>query len=166
MRVASTRQPRDGLLMPEVVRLLAENRGDYGRRKMPALLKQQGWTIGRDQTERPMHLVGVRGVRLRRVRHRRLLTSDRGQDRRGYAARGGAVVAGADMAAWGAGTGWIHHAGYGSNRMPMVYTDRLVDLGATPSTKEERYDAYAPARSGNHRGRPGRRVPHPVRPRA
>lgn len=42
-----------------------------------------------------------------------------------------------DMAAWGAGgnlTGLIHHADHGSNYTAMVYTDRIVELGAVPST--------------------------------
>jgi len=42
-----------------------------------------------------------------------------------------------DMAAWGADgplDGLIHHADHGSNYMSMVYTDRVVELGATPST--------------------------------
>jgi transposase InsO family protein len=42
-----------------------------------------------------------------------------------------------DMAAWGANgplDGLIHHADHGSNYMSMVYTDRVVELGATPST--------------------------------
>src|SRR6516225_2664884 len=59
----SARQLRDDLLVPEVVRLHAENYGVYGRRKMHALLRRQGWDIGRDQTERLMRLAGVRGVR-------------------------------------------------------------------------------------------------------
>jgi transposase InsO family protein len=62
-RVASARQLRDELLVAEVARLHAENYGVYGRRKMHALLKRQGWDIGRDQTERLMRLAGVRGVR-------------------------------------------------------------------------------------------------------
>ena len=42
-----------------------------------------------------------------------------------------------DMAAWGAGgrlDGLIHHADHGSNYTAMVYTDRIVELGAVPST--------------------------------
>jgi transposase InsO family protein len=42
-----------------------------------------------------------------------------------------------DMAAWGANgplDGLIHHADHGSNYISMVYTDRVVELGATPST--------------------------------
>ncbi|TIH26220.1 IS3 family transposase [Subtercola vilae] len=56
-------QLKDDLLIPEVARLHAENYGVYGRRKMHALLRRQGWDIGRDQTERMMRLAGVRGVR-------------------------------------------------------------------------------------------------------
>jgi transposase InsO family protein len=42
-----------------------------------------------------------------------------------------------DMAAWDAGgdlTGLTHHSDHGSNYMAMVYTDRVVELGAIPST--------------------------------
>jgi len=62
-RTPSARQLRDELLVPEIQRLHAKHYGVYGRRKMHALLKREGWDIGRDQTERLMRLVGVRGVR-------------------------------------------------------------------------------------------------------
>ena len=62
-RAPSARQLKDELLVPEVARLHAENYGVYGRRKMHALMRRQGWEIGRDQTERLMRLAGVRGVR-------------------------------------------------------------------------------------------------------
>ncbi len=62
-RAPSARQLRDDLLVPEIVRLHAENYGVYGRRKMHALMRRQGWQIGRDQTERLMRLAGVHGVR-------------------------------------------------------------------------------------------------------
>ena len=62
-RPASARQLRDELLVPEVVRLHAENYGVYGRRTMHALHKRQGWVVGRDQTERLMRLASVQGVR-------------------------------------------------------------------------------------------------------
>ena len=42
-----------------------------------------------------------------------------------------------DMAAWNAGgdlTGLTHHSDHGSNYMSVVYTDRIVELGARPST--------------------------------
>ena len=42
-----------------------------------------------------------------------------------------------DMAAWNAGgrlDGLIHHADHGSNYTAMVYTERIVELGAVPST--------------------------------
>ena len=42
-----------------------------------------------------------------------------------------------DMAVWNAGgrlDGLIHHADHGSNYTAMVYTDRIVELGAIPST--------------------------------
>ncbi|WP_084502728.1 IS3 family transposase [Microbacterium indicum] len=61
-RVASARQLRDELLIPEIPRLHTENYGVYGRRKMHVLLQRQGWAIGRDQTERLMKLAGVTGV--------------------------------------------------------------------------------------------------------
>jgi len=41
------------------------------------------------------------------------------------------------MAAWAAGgrlDGLIHHADHGSNYLALVYTDRIVELGAKPST--------------------------------
>lgn len=49
--------------MPEVVRLHAENYGVYGVRKMHALMRRQGWDIGRDQTARLMKVAGVQGVK-------------------------------------------------------------------------------------------------------
>ena len=42
-----------------------------------------------------------------------------------------------DMAAWQYGgdlDGVIHHADHGSNYTAMVYTDRIAELGAVPST--------------------------------
>jgi len=42
-----------------------------------------------------------------------------------------------DMAAFDAGadlTGLTHHSDYGSNYMALVYTDRIAELGAIPST--------------------------------
>lgn len=62
-RAPSARQLRDELLVSQVVRLHAENCGVYGRRRMHALLRRQGWEIGRDQTERLMRKAGVRGVK-------------------------------------------------------------------------------------------------------
>lgn len=41
-----------------------------------------------------------------------------------------------DMAAWNVGgrlDGLVHHADHGSNYTAMVYTDRIVELGAVPS---------------------------------
>ncbi len=72
-RPASARHLRDELLVPEVARLHAENYGVYGRRKMHALLKRQGWSVGRDQTERLMRLASVQGVR----RSKRVFTTKR-----------------------------------------------------------------------------------------
>lgn len=51
-RAPSARQLKDELLVPEVARLHTENYGVYGRRKMHALMRRQGWDVGRDQTER------------------------------------------------------------------------------------------------------------------
>src|SRR5690606_639976 len=62
-RSPSAHRLRDDLLVPEIARLHAENYGVYGRRKMHALMRRQGWDIGRDQTERLMRLAGVRGVK-------------------------------------------------------------------------------------------------------
>ena len=171
--------------MPEIARLHAENYGVYGRRKMHALMRRQGWDIGRDQTERLMRLAGVRGVKkskrvfttrsdtatvLPKDLVNRKFTAD--APRRlwvcdvTYVATwsGFAYVAfvtdvysrrivgwnvaatlkaeilplqALDMAAWDAGddlTGLTHHSDHGSNYMAMVYTDRIVELGAVPST--------------------------------
>jgi len=182
----SARQLRDDLLVPEVVRLHAENYGVYGRRKMHALLRRQGWDVGRDRAERLMRLAGVRGVK----KSRRVFTTRTDKAARlpedlvnrrftadgprrlwvcdmTYVATwsGFAYVAfvtdvysrrivgwnvaatlrseilpmpALDMAAWSAGgdlTGLIHHADHGSNYTAMVYTDRIVELGAIPSTE-------------------------------
>lgn len=184
-RPASTRQLRDELLIPEIRRLHAKHYSVYGRRKMHALLKREGWDIGRDQTERLMRLAGVRGVR----KSKRVFTTR--PDKAGmlpadlvnrqftaeapkrlwvcdvtYVATwcGFAYVAFAadvysqrivgwnvastlrseilpmqalDMAAWQAGgrlDGLVHHADHGSNYTAMVYTDRIAELGAVPST--------------------------------
>lgn len=184
-RTPSARQLHDDLLVPEISRLHAENYGVYGRRKMHALMRRQGWEIGRDQTERLMRVAGVRGVR----KSKRMFTtkSDSALQRpadlvnRRFTADGprrlwvcdvtyvatwsgfayvafvtdvysrrivGWNVAATlkaeilpmqalDMAAWDAGgdlTGLTHHSDHGSNYMAMVYTDRIVELGAVPST--------------------------------
>jgi len=184
-RLPSVRQLRDELLVPEVARLHAENYGVYGRRKMHALMRRQGWQIGRDQTARLMTLAGVQGVR----RSKKTFTtkSDPATVKPGdlvnrqftapaprrlwvadvtYVATwsGFAYVAfvtdvfsrrivgwrvastlktdvlplqALDMAAWDAGgdlAGLVHHADHGSNYLAGVYTDRIVELGAKPST--------------------------------
>ncbi|MCW4384190.1 IS3 family transposase [Salinibacterium sp. SYSU T00001] len=184
-RAPSARRLKDDLLLPEVARLHAENYGVYGRRKMHALLRRQGWDIGRDQTERLMQLAGVRGVKkskrvfTTRSDTKTVLPSD--LVNRKFTADGprrlwvcdvtyvatwsgfayvafvtdvysrrivGWNVAATlrseilpltalNMAAWGVGgrlDGLIHHADHGSNYMAMVYTDRIVELGAVPST--------------------------------
>jgi len=184
-RAPSARQLKDELLVPEVARLHAENYGVYGRRKMHALMRRQGWDIGRDQTERLMRIAGVRGVRKsKRVFTTRsdkttVLPSDLVNRRFTAPAprrlwvcdvtyvatwSGFAYVAfvtdvysrrivgwnvastlraeilplqALDMAAWNAGgdlAGLTHHSDHGSNYMAMVYTDRIVELGAVPST--------------------------------
>lgn len=62
-----------------------------------------------------------------------------------------------DMAAFAAGgelTGLTHHSDHGSNYMAMVYTDRIVELGATPSTGTvgDSYDnALAEAVNGRYK---------------
>jgi transposase InsO family protein len=152
---------------------------------MHALLRREGWEVGRDQVERLMKLAGVRGVK----KSKRVFTTRADpsqalpQDlvRRRFTAEaprclwvcdityvatwsGFAYVAfitdvfsrrivgwnvaatlkaeilplqALDMAAWEAGgdlTGLTHHSDHGSNYMAMVYTDRVVELGAAPST--------------------------------
>jgi len=184
-RLPSVRHLRDELLVPEIARLHAENYGVYGRRKMHALMRRQGWQIGRDQTARLMKLAGVQGVR----RSKKTFTtkSDPTAPKPGdlvnrrfiapaprrlwvaditYVATwsGFAYVAfvtdvfsrrivgwrvastlkadvlplqALDMAAWDAGgnlTGLVHHADHGSNYLAVVYTERIVELGAKPST--------------------------------
>lgn len=184
-RQPSARQLRDDLLIPEIRRLHEKHFSVYGRRKMHALLKRQGWQIGRDQCERLMKAAGVRGVKKSKrvfttksdkrtvlpadlvnrqfvaLAPKRLLVSDVT-----YVATwsGFAYVAfvtdvysrrivgwnvastlrsevlpmqALDMAAWQYGgdlDGVIHHADHGSNYTAMVYTDRIAELGAVPST--------------------------------
>ena len=168
-----------------MIRLHVENYGVYGVHKMHALMKRQGWVIGRDQTGRIMRSVGLRGVK----RSKRVFTtkSDPAAERptdlvqRRFTAAAPRRLWGADvtyvaiwsgfayvafvtdvfsrrivgfnvaatlkadvlplqaldMAAWDAGdnrAGPTHHSDHGSNYMSMVYTDRIVELGATPST--------------------------------
>jgi transposase InsO family protein len=184
-RPRSARAVSDELLGGEVVRLHVENYGVYGVRKMHALMKRQGWLIGRDQTARLMRTLGLRGVK----RSKRVFTTkpdpaaEKPRDlvkrqftaaapRRLWVAdityvrtwQGFAYVAfvtdvfsrkivgfnvastlkadilplqALDMAAFAAGddlTGLTHHSDHGSNYMSLVYTDRIVELGATPST--------------------------------
>lgn len=184
-RPASARQLRAELLVPEVRRLHARHYSVYGRRKMHALLKREGWDIGRDQTERLMRLAGVRGVRKSKrvftTRPDKALALPADLVNRRFVADGprrlwvcdvtyvatwsgfayvafvtdvysrrivGWNVAATlkseilpmqalDMAAWQSGgrlDGLIHHADHGSNYTAMVYTDRIQELGAVPST--------------------------------
>lgn len=184
-RPASIRAVRDELLVGEVVRLHAENYGVYGARKMHALMRRQGWEIGRDQTSRLMRLAHVQGVRRSRkvftTRCDAALAKPADLVQRRFVADGprrlwvadvtyvatwagfayvafvtdvysrrivGWNVASTlkadilplqalDMAAWNAGgrlDGLVHHADHGSNYLALVYTDRIAELGATPST--------------------------------
>ena len=188
-RPPSARSLKDELLVPEIARLHAENYGVYGVRKMHALMRRQGWEIGRDQTARLMKVADVRGVKrskkvfttkpdpaavkpadlVQRRFHapapRRLWVADIT-----YVATwsGFAYVAfvtdvysrrivgwnvaatlkadilplqALDMAAWDAKregavdlAGLVHHADHGSNYLSIVYTDRIGELGANPST--------------------------------
>lgn len=59
----TVRQLRDDPLVPEVVRLHADNYGVYGRRNLHALMGRQGWQVGRDRTARLTRLAGAKGVR-------------------------------------------------------------------------------------------------------
>ena len=184
-RLPSPRQLRDEILVPEIKRLHHQHYGVYGRRKMRALLRREGWEIGRDACERLMKLAGLRGVR----RSRRAFTtkSDPANRLPGdlvnrnftatapkrlwvvdityvatwsgfayvsfvtdvYSRRivGWNVAAtlkaevlplqALEMAAWQAGgslEGLVHHSDHGSNYMSMVYTNRVAELGAIPST--------------------------------
>jgi putative transposase len=184
-RPPSARTLSDELLGAEIARLHAENYGVYGARKMHALMRRQGWVIGRDQTARIMRDLGLRGVK----RSKRVFTTRpdpaaaRPADlvKRDFTAaapcrlwvadityvhtwQGFAYVAfitdaysrritgwnvaatlragilplqALDMAAWNAGgdlAGLVHHADHGSNYLSLVYTSRITELGATPST--------------------------------
>lgn len=70
-RPVSDRAVRDGLLGEDIIRLHADNYGVYGVRKMHALMRRQGWAIGRDQTGRVMRQHGIAGAR----RSRRIFTT-------------------------------------------------------------------------------------------
>jgi putative transposase len=55
-----------------------------------------------------------------------------------------------DMAAWAAGgdlAGLVHHAHHGKNYLSLIYTSRIAELGAQPSTGSvgDSYDAMAEA---------------------
>jgi len=178
-RAATTRPPSaralsDPLLGGGMLRLHTENYGVYGVRKMHALMRRQGWALGRDQTGRIMRTLGLRGVN----RSTRVFTTksdpasvkpkDLLQRRftaaapcqlwvvditsvrtwQGFASVGFNVAStlkadilplqALDMAAFSARgdlTGLTHHSDHGSNYISLVYTDRIVELGATPSTR-------------------------------
>ena len=158
-RPVSARAMSDQLLGGEMLRLHADNYGVYGVRRMHALMRRQGWALGRDQTGRIMRSLGIRGVK----RSKQLFTTKADPagmkpldlvNRRFTAtdvfARkivGFNVAAtlradilplqALDMAAFTAGgdlTGLTHHSDHGSNYMALVYTDRILELGAVPST--------------------------------
>ena len=57
-RMPSARPLRYGLLVPEVARLHAHNYGVYGRRQIHALMRRQGWQVGRG----PNRLIANEGV--------------------------------------------------------------------------------------------------------
>jgi putative transposase len=184
-RPRSARAISDGLLGQEISRLHSENYSVYGVRKMHALMRRDGWVIGRDQTGRIMRQHGLRGVkRSKRVyttkpdpagqRPLDLVKRDfkADQPRRLWVAdityvrtwQGFAYVAfvtdaysrrivgwnvaqtlkadilplqALEMAAFQADgdlSGLTHHSDHGSNYMAMVYTDRVLELGAAPST--------------------------------
>lgn len=188
-RPPSARALKDELLAPEIAHLHGENYGVCGVRKMHALMRGQGWEVGREQTARLMGIAGVRGVK----RSKKIFTTKSDPtsvkpadlvQRRFHAAAprrlwvadityvatwsGFAYVAfvtdvysrrivgwnvaatlkadilplqALDMAAWDARregavdlTGLAHHADHGSNYLSIVYTDRIGELGAEPST--------------------------------
>jgi hypothetical protein len=184
-RPVSARQARDQVLISEVQRLHAENYGVYGVRKMHALLRREGWQIGRDQTARLMRLAAVRGVR----RSKKVFTTNpdptlaqpKDLVKRDFTAPAPCRLWVADITyvpTWEGSAyvafvidvfarkivGWnvastlkaevlplqalnmavfntrspldelIHHADHGSNYLSVVYTDRIVELGAKPST--------------------------------
>jgi putative transposase len=182
-RPRSARAIRDDVLGAEIARLHAETYGVYGVRKMHALMRRQGWLVGRDQTGRIMRTFGLEGAR----RSRRVFTTRpdpaalRPADlvQRRFCAdapcrlwvsdityvatwSGFAYVAfvtdvfprrivgwsvsaslrteqsplpALEMAAWSSGdiTGLVHHSDRGSNYVSLVYTDRILELGAKPS---------------------------------
>ncbi len=179
------RQLRDGLLVPEVARLQAENYGFYWRRKMEAQMRRQGWQVGRDQTSQLMRLVGIEGVgrsehtsttrsdpaavkpddlvnrQFNALAPRRLWVADVTDvatwsgfayvtfvtdvlSRRIVGWRVAATLKAdvlrlqaLDLATWDAGgdlAGLVHHADRESNYLAVVCTDRMLELGAKPST--------------------------------
>lgn len=62
-RPASARALRDGVLLPEVRWIHAENYSVYGVRKMQHAMRRAGWDVGRDQVARLMRIAGLQGVR-------------------------------------------------------------------------------------------------------
>ena len=67
-RPASARQLKDELLVPEVVRLHAENYGVYGARKVWLQLNREGIEVARCTVERLMQQLGLRGAVRGRVK--------------------------------------------------------------------------------------------------
>lgn len=184
-RLKSARQVRDELLVPEVEQLHRDNYGVYGVRKMHALLRRQGWDVGRDQTARLMRLAGVRGVSKARSTFTTKPDPDQAKPndlvQRDFTAPAPRRLWVADItyvATWQGFAytafvidvfnrrivGWnvaatlkadvlplqalnmaaftadgpldelVHHADHGSNYLSVVYTDRITELGAKPST--------------------------------
>nr|WP_157897770.1 IS3 family transposase [Mycolicibacterium rutilum] len=54
---------RDELLIAELATVHRANYSVYGVKKMQHAMIRRGWSIGREQTRRLMHLAGLRGVR-------------------------------------------------------------------------------------------------------
>lgn len=85
-------------------------------RKMHALLRREGWDIGRDRTARLMKRAGT--LRAKVLPSQAL-----------------------NMAAWGARGSLddlVHHADHGSNYLSVVYTDRINDAWRDPVDRERR----------------------------
>lgn len=61
-RIPSARAFKDQLLIPELLRIHAENYSVYGVRKMWQAMRREGWDIGREQTWRLMKAAGIQGA--------------------------------------------------------------------------------------------------------
>lgn len=161
-RAAKTRPPfaraiRDDVLGAEIARLHAENYGVYGVRKMRVRRSRRVFTTGPGPAAaRPADLVQRR---FRADAPCRLWVSDITYvatwsgfayvafatdvfSRRivGWSVSSSLRTEASplpelEMAAWSSGdiTGLIHHSDRGSNYVSLVYTDRILELDATPS---------------------------------